>query len=156
MQFSVPGLLWVLLTIVVLVVVRAGFRFGVPIWRKRSASSTTAPGMPAGRQENEQMEEHAVIARFDYAAKNLDPLFSVEKQLEAAINAAGVGEFDGNEIAVDLHDGFMYMYGPDAEALFAVARPILANAGCLRNTHVTLRFGPPTDGVRERQEILSQ
>jgi hypothetical protein len=100
------------------------------------------------------MEEHAVIAHFDYAADSLDALFDVEQQLEAAINAAGVGEFDGNEIAVDLSDGSLYMYGPDAEALFAVVRPILASAECLRHTRVTLQFGPPEDNVKERVEIL--
>jgi hypothetical protein len=100
------------------------------------------------------MEEHAVIAHFKYAAHGLDALFEVEDQLEAAINAAGVGEFDGNEIAVDGSDGSLYMYGPDAEALFAVVYPILARAACLRSVRVTLRFGPPEDGVPERVEAL--
>jgi hypothetical protein len=70
--------------------------------------------------------------------------------LEAAITTAGVGELDGNEIAVDLSDGSLYMYGPDADALFAVVRPLLAGADCLRGTRVRLRYGPPEDGVRER------
>jgi hypothetical protein len=100
------------------------------------------------------MEEHAVIVQFDYAADSLDALYEVEGKLEAAISAAGVGEFDGNEIAVDLSDGSLYMYGPDAEALFDVVRPILASSQCLRNTRVTLRFGPPEDGVRERVDVL--
>ena len=56
--------------------------------------------------------------------------------------------------AVDLSDGSLYMYGPDAEALFAVVRPILAGAECLRNTRVTLRFGPPEDDTLERVEAL--
>jgi hypothetical protein len=100
------------------------------------------------------VEQHAVIANFDYAADSLDDLFAVEEQLEAAINAAGVGELDGNEIAVDLSDGSLYMYGTDAEALFAVVRPILEGAECLRNTRVTLRFGPPEDSTPERVEML--
>ncbi len=100
------------------------------------------------------MKQHAFIANFDYAADSLDALLAIEEQLESAINAAGVGEFDGNEIAVDLSDGSLYMYGPDAEALFAVVRPILAGAECLRNTRVRLRFGPPEDGTPERVEVL--
>ena len=95
------------------------------------------------------MEEHAVIVYFEYAADSLEPLYDLEEQLEAAIAAAGVGEFDGNEIAVDLSDGSLYMYGPDADALFAVARPLLVGAGCLRNARVTLRYWPPEEGVRE-------
>lgn len=100
------------------------------------------------------MEEHAVIAHFDYAADGLDALHDLEQELKAAIIEAGVGEFDGNEIAVDLSDGSLYMYGPDAEALFAVVRPVLAGAECLRHTRVTLRFGPPEDGTPERVEVL--
>ena len=96
------------------------------------------------------MEEQAVIVHFDYAADSLDPLHDLEEQLEEAIAEAGVGEFDGNEIAVGLSDGSLYMYGPDADALFTVARPLLAAAGCLRNARATLRYGPPQDGVRER------
>jgi hypothetical protein len=46
------------------------------------------------------------------------------------------------------------MYGPDADALFAVVRPILAGAECLRNTRVILRFGPPEDDTPERVEVL--
>jgi hypothetical protein len=100
------------------------------------------------------LEQHAVIAHFDYAADSLDALYNLEEQLEAAIIAAGVGEFDGNEIAVDLSDGSLYMYGPNAEALFAAVRPVLAGASCLRNTRVTLRFGPPEDDVPERVEVI--
>ena len=95
------------------------------------------------------MEQHAIIAHFEYAVESLDALYAVEEQLEAAINAAGVGEFDGMEIAVDLSDGSLYMYGPNAEALFAAVPPILAGAECLHNTRVTLRFGPPEDDLPE-------
>ena len=98
------------------------------------------------------MNEQAVIVHFDYAADSLDPLFEVEKELENAIEAAGVGELDGNEIAGDLSDGTLFMYGPDAEALFAAVRPILAQARCLRKARVTLRFGPPEDETPERIE----
>jgi hypothetical protein len=100
------------------------------------------------------MEEHAVIVHFDYAADSLAPLHDLEEQLEAAIAEAGVGEFDGNEIAVDLSDGSLYMYGPDADALFAVARPLLTVAGCFRTARATLRYGPPEDGVREQEVSL--
>jgi hypothetical protein len=101
------------------------------------------------------VNQHAVTVHFDYAAESLDALLEVEEQLEVAINTAGVGEFDGNEIAVDLSDGSLYMYGPDAEALFAVVRPVLASAECLRNAWATLRFGPPEDDVPERLEAIN-
>ena len=57
--------------------------------------------------------------------------------------------FDGNEVATDGSDGFLYMYGPDADALFGAVRPALEGAPFMRGARVTLRYGPPQDGVRE-------
>ena len=94
------------------------------------------------------MAEHAVIVRFDYGSTDLEPLFGLEEQLEEAIESAEVGEYDGNEVAVSGSDGFLYMYGPDADALFAVVNPILASATCIRNAVATLRYGPPADDTR--------
>ena len=98
--------------------------------------------------------EQAVIIHFDYTADSLDPLHDVEDQLEAALDGSEVGEVDGHEIAVDLSDGSLYLYGPDAEALFAVVRPILAGADCFHDAQVTLRFGPPEEGTPGRVERL--
>ena len=95
--------------------------------------------------------DHAVIARFEYGSTDLEALFEVERQLEAAIDEAGVGEFDGNEIAVDGSDGSLYMYGPDADKLFEVVRPVLERAECLSNVVALLRYGGCVEGVRERE-----
>ena len=100
------------------------------------------------------MAEHAVIVTFEYAATSLEQLHGLEGRLRDAIAQARVGEFDGNEIAADLTDGTLYMYGPDAEALFQVVRPILVAATCFRRAAATLRLGPPEAGVQERTEAL--
>lgn len=94
------------------------------------------------------MAEHAVIVRFDYGSTDLEPLFGLEEQLEQAIAEADAGEYDGNEVAVSGSDGILYMYGPDADALYSVVKPILASATCIRNAVATLRYGPPADDVR--------
>lgn len=90
------------------------------------------------------MSEHAVIVDFKYAHDELGPLFRIEVQLEAAISQAGVGEFDGNDIAADLSRGNLYMYGPDADRLFEVIRPLLETSFPL-GAIVTLQYGPPDD-----------
>jgi hypothetical protein len=69
----------------------------------------------------------------------------------AAIESAGVGEFDGNEMAQDGSDGSLYMYGPDADQLFEAVRPVLEAATCITDAVATIRYGPPEDGVRERE-----
>ena len=70
-----------------------------------------------------------------------------ERQLESAITAAQAGEYDGNEVAVDGSDGTLYMYGPDADKLFAAIRPALEACSFMKGALVRLRYGPPADGV---------
>jgi hypothetical protein len=95
------------------------------------------------------MSEHAVIVSFEYGSTDLEPLFELEETLEQLIEASDVGEYDGNEVAVDGRDGRLYMYGPDADALFEAVKGALASAGCIKNPIAMLRYGPPEDGVRE-------
>jgi len=65
------------------------------------------------------------------------------------ITKNNVGEYDGHEIAVDYSDGFLYMYGPNAESLFEIVKPVLAATDFMKGATAKLRFGPPEDGVKE-------
>ncbi len=94
--------------------------------------------------------EHAVIVNFKYGSDDLTRLFTLEDRLEAAIAAAGVGEFDGNDVAVDGSDANLYMYGPNADKLFDVIRPILEGIDYMKGAKVTLRYGPPDEDVPEK------
>ena len=87
----------------------------------------------------------AVIVYFDYGSADWDPFFAFEKTLEDAVSHSGAGDYDGNELAVDGSDGSLYMYGPDADKLFAVARPILLSTRLLKNVKVVLRYGRVED-----------
>lgn len=95
------------------------------------------------------MTEHAVIVKFYEFAdrfwtedeRDLEPLFNVEDQLIAALDGKGVGELDGHEIAVDGSDGFLFLYGPDADALYAVIEPVLRTSPVTIGGDATLRFG---------------
>lgn len=98
--------------------------------------------------------EHAVLVYFDYGSTDLGALFAVEETLERLIADAEVGELDGNEIAVDGSDGTLFMYGPDADALFAAIRPALEAVPFMRGARVVLRYGPPADDVSERTVTL--
>lgn len=99
--------------------------------------------------------DHAVIVRFTYGSTDLSRLFELEGKLEAAITAAKAGEYDGNEVAVDGSDGILYMYGPDADRLFQVVEPILKVTPFMNGAKVTVRYGPPADGVREREVTIA-
>jgi hypothetical protein len=114
-------------------------------WIGALIGATSMAAAPA-----QKAPEHAVIVHFTYGSTDLKRLFELEHRLEAAISAAGVGEYDGNEVAVDGSDGYLYMYGPDADKLFDVIRPILETTSFMRGAEVRKRYGPPQDGVREQ------
>jgi N12 class adenine-specific DNA methylase len=97
--------------------------------------------------------EEAVIVHFDYGQKDWSRFFEFEKTLEEAIAKAAVGDYDGNELATDGSDGSMYMYGPDADALFAIIKPRLMSASFLRNVVVTLRYGAVTDPTTREKKL---
>jgi hypothetical protein len=85
--------------------------------------------------------EHAIIVHFQYGSTDLTRLFALEDKLIEAISSAKAGEFDGNEIAADGSDGYLYMYGPDADRLFDVVLPILKSADFMKGAAVTRRYG---------------
>ncbi|GHF26687.1 hypothetical protein GCM10017786_71090 [Amycolatopsis deserti] len=89
------------------------------------------------------MAEHAVLVRIPSAAGLSVDWDSIEAPLFKAINAAGVGELDGHE--VNLQDGSVtfYMYGPDADRLHEIVRPVLRDAELPAGTTVVRRYGGP-------------
>jgi hypothetical protein len=99
--------------------------------------------------------EHAVVVHFSYGSTDLSRLFALEDKLEAAIAEAQAGEFDGDEIAVDGSDGFLYMYGPDGDRLFQVVEPVLRTAPFMNGAKVKIRYGPPEDGVAEKEITIA-
>ena len=102
-----------------------------------------------------ETSEQAVIVHFNYGNADLQPIFDLQKKLDKAIEKANVGEFDSNKIAADYSDAFLYMYGQDADKLYDVIRPILEKTGFANGASVTLRYGPPGDGVQEEKIINS-
>lgn len=93
------------------------------------------------------MSDHAVMVYFPLSEDDLDTLFDLEDALINAIDEAGAGEFDGNEIGAG--EAVLYMYGPDADKLFAAVEKVLRTAPMVREGYAVKRFGPPEDGVRE-------
>ena len=82
------------------------------------------------------MLEHSVIIHFQYENTDLTDLFELEDRLTKAIEAAGAGEFDGNEIADDGSDAFLFMYGPDADKLYSAIEKELKKTGFMRGAEV--------------------
>ena len=56
---------------------------------------------------------------------DLDALVALQEQLAQAIEPDGIGEVDGNEIAMDGSEGSLYAYGPDARAMLQAVLPVV-------------------------------
>jgi len=106
-------------------------------------------------QKNTEKEpEHAVIIRFNYGMQGLEPLHQLETNLEKVITTNNLGEYDGHEIAADYSDGFLYMYGPNAETLFKGIKSTLEGFDFMKGAVANLRFGRPEDGIKEIEVSL--
>ena len=93
--------------------------------------------------------EQALIVHFTYGLADLEPLYEQSRRLDEALCAAGVGEYDGHEIAVSLSDGFYYMYGPDADLLLEAVEPVFRSTEWFRRAKITRRYGPVEADVRQ-------
>lgn len=91
---------------------------------------------------NKQMGTHQERAEIEAFAE----------QLEAAIQAAGVGEYDGEEIGGG--ECTLFFCGPDIDKLLGVLRPLLKRAPLCRGGHL-VRMVATADGgtVSQRQAI---
>lgn len=86
--------------------------------------------------------EEAVIAHYrlsddEYGTRaEREAIFSAQRAMAAAVEAAGAGEVDGNEFGGG--EAVLYAYGADAVALFKVMEPTLRSLP-FRSAHVVLR-----------------
>ena len=80
----------------------------------------------------------------------------VEDPLIEAIEDRGVGEFDGHDIALDESgEVILYAYGPDADALHQVMKPILREVPPGEGWYAIKRYGEAgeTDAREVRIEL---
>jgi len=95
-------------------------------------------------------EQSVLVTFYDFAERfwtddnePLDPLYDLEDELEAILSEKDVGVLDGHEIAMDGRDGFLFLFGPDADALYAVIEPVLRASPVTQGGNATLRYGAP-------------
>ena len=105
----------------------------------------TLSGPPS---EVDVAEQSVIVTFYNFAEKfwtedmrSLDPLFELEDELEKVLESRPVGHLDGHEIAIDGSDGFLFLYGPDADALYAAIEPVLRASHVTLGGNATLRYG---------------
>lgn len=77
------------------------------------------------------------------SAREREAVATLADALEGAIDEQGVGEFDGEEFGGGRC--VIYMYGPDADRLFATVEPILKAAPATRGGFAIRRYGEAKD-----------
>jgi hypothetical protein len=93
--------------------------------------------------------EQAVLVRLKLSDQRfgttheMDSIHALSAKLEEVIKTKHLGEFDGDEFG----DGVctLYMYGPDADALFAAVEPLLRSSPLAKGASATKRYGNVTD-----------
>lgn len=86
-----------------------------------------------------------MMVHFDYYPKDRSRIRGLEQRLESAIKRARVGELGETEFHIDGNDGYLYMYGPDPDRLYAVVSPILKSSSLMTDAEVTKWHGPRTE-----------
>lgn len=122
-------------------------------WLALAVGLTSATGASSA-SDVASAPEQAVVVHFTYGSTDLSRLFALEERLESVLATSDAGEYDGNEIATDGSDGFLYLYGPDADRLFKVIEPVLRATPFMQGAQVTKRYGPPEDGVKESVVVI--
>ena len=136
-------------TLVTACLLAAGCTAGGSGARPSSASSST----PARTSPS---AEQAVIVHYSLAGSGFgsqtdrEAVYALEERLRQAIEAHGVGEFDGNEFGGG--EAVLYAYGPDAAALFDVMEEPL-RAFPARPAYAILRFGSASDPTAVERRI---
>lgn len=86
----------------------------------------------------------AVMVHFDYYPKDAARIRALERRLESAIKRAGAGELGESELHVDGNDGYLYMFGPDADRLYRASASILKSSRLMDGAEVTERYAAGT------------
>jgi hypothetical protein len=88
--------------------------------------------------------------KFGSEAKR-ESLYALEDKLTEAVEAAEVGEFDGNDFGGG--ECIFYMYGEDADALYDAVNGILKKAAVAKDGHAIKRYGPATDPASKEVRV---
>ena len=74
-------------------------------------------------------------------------LMGLEDELAEAIDSQGLGKLDGNKTGPG--ETIIFLYGPNADALYAGIEPILKKHSLCQLSRAIVRKGPPGSAQRE-------
>ncbi len=95
------------------------------------------------------MAEHAVIVHLRLSdetfgsSEEREAIFAIEDLMSDAIERSTAGEFDGHEFGEG--ECVLFMYGPEADRLFASIEPILKSSPLAAGGYAIKRYGDASD-----------
>src|SRR5688572_12586556 len=116
------------------------------LFGKDHAASSPVRDHPPGGPQQAVLIHLDGVGLPDHVYKECD-LATLEDRLAEAIAAGQIGEFDGNEVGQS--ETTLFMYGPNAETLFAGIEVILREYPLCRGARVEIRRGGPGAEIRE-------
>lgn len=100
----------------------------------------------AGSDEADTRDlSQALLVNFKYGLETSDPFFAMDEALHRHFETLPDMLYDGHELAMDLSDGTLYFYGPDADALLQTVRPVLLSHKFMAGAECIRRYGEPDD-----------
>jgi hypothetical protein len=133
----------------------AGVCFGCAVG---DATSTGSGGEDITVGTSEQVDpEQAVIVHLTLSGDGFgsesdrNRVFELEDALIAAVEYAGVGEYDGNEFGAG--EAVFYAYGPDADSLFEVMEPVITEFGPGAGSYAVKRYGDADDASAQEHRV---
>ena len=100
--------------------------------------------------------DHAVIVHLSlgdggFGAEDVrDAVRLLERDIEAALDGGDAGELDGDEFGGG--EAILYLYGVDADDLFAAIEPLLRGSS-LHPVRAVLRYGDASDPAAHERRI---
>ena len=102
-------------------------------------------GLPAGIGLTSTQPEQALIIDTRELSVSLDEVLALEDALTEALEASGVGDVDGHDIAVDGSHAIIYMYGAEANKMLVSTLTVLRAHRISASGFARLRFGAAND-----------
>ncbi len=115
-------------------------------------ADVTADAGSADAPVEQALIVHVPLSDDEFGAEEeREALFELEDELvEVVEGEPPLGEYDDNEVGGG--EFVMFMYGPDADALFVAIEPILNDLDPPPGDFYAIkRYGPPEEGVREER-----
>lgn len=91
-----------------------------------------------------------VVLYFRHDIRDIIPFHDAVGQLRRLVSDTEIGEYLGDDMAIDGGDAEAVFSGADADLLYQTISPVLKELPFLQGAKVTLVYGPLNSGATER------